>query len=51
MWCHITMVAKFLDHDDSVGNEQGQKSNRFTCIMYISKTATLHVRHAFLYIS
>ena len=37
-----------LSNDDGDGNENGKKSNRFT---QISKTTTLHVHHAFLYIS
>ena len=48
------MVAKFLDHsnrelkstDEGGGNENGKKE-----YVYISKTTTLHLHYAFLYIS
>lgn len=50
VWHHVIMAAKFLDHKneeikqgDGNGNNNGKKAVR--------KTTTLHVYHAFLYIS
>ena len=41
------IIRELKQHDDDDGdNENGKKS-----MVYVSKTTTLHVHHAFLYIS
>ena len=61
VWHHVTMEAKFLDHqwttieslsnDDGDGNEYGKKNKTKKQYVYISKTTTSHLHHAFLHIS
>ena len=41
------MIIGSLSNDDGDGNKNGKKSNRFQ----LGKKTTLHVHHAFLYIS
>ena len=52
---HVNMVANFLDRNNRElsnddGNKNGNKNGKKAKGL-ISKTTTLHVHHAFLYIS
>ena len=42
-----TCLGTYISKDDGHGNENGKKSKRFR----LAKKTTLHVHHAFLYIS
>ena len=54
MWRHITMELEFLeDNNRELSNDNGNENckKKATGLYLFSKTTTLHMHHAFLYIS